>query len=170
MLNFVGNPPERPKKKGVVVKSRDEIAKLCLEEPHIIISLYCTDDTPAEIPALGCTEGILRIMIDDIDDNHRKYINASERYTFFNHEHAIKIKEFLESFPDVYWIICQCDAGISRSSGLAAAISLFYNGDDREFFTGLRYHPNRLVYRTALNVLIPTTLPKNASSEASPQA
>lgn len=49
-------------------------------------------------------------------------------------------------------MICQCEAGISRSAGVAAALSYIYNGSDAWVFQDPRYHPNMLVYRTILNV------------------
>lgn len=49
-------------------------------------------------------------------------------------------------------MICQCEAGISRSAGVAAALSNIYNGSDAWVFQDPRYHPNMLVYRTILNV------------------
>lgn len=47
-------------------------------------------------------------------------------------------------------IVCQCDSGISRSSGLAAALSLIYNKDDLWVFNNNKYRPNMHVYRTIL--------------------
>jgi hypothetical protein len=48
--------------------------------------------------------------------------------------------------------ICQCDGGVSRSSGIAAALSYILNQDDTWVFNDPRYLPNRLVYRTILDV------------------
>lgn len=49
-------------------------------------------------------------------------------------------------------IVCQCDSGISRSSGLAAALSLIYNKNDLWVFNNHKYRPNIHVYRTILKV------------------
>lgn len=48
-------------------------------------------------------------------------------------------------------IIVHCDAGMSRSAGIAAALARHYNGDDVWFFENKT--PNRLVYRTVLDAL-----------------
>ena len=48
--------------------------------------------------------------------------------------------------------ICQCDTGISRSAGTTAALSYIVNQDDAWVFEDRRYMPNRLVYRTLLDV------------------
>jgi hypothetical protein len=47
--------------------------------------------------------------------------------------------------------VCQCDAGISRSAGVAAALSYILNQDDTWVFKDPWYMPNRLVYCTILN-------------------
>ncbi|HVH42669.1 MAG TPA: hypothetical protein VM925_10005 [Labilithrix sp.] len=47
-------------------------------------------------------------------------------------------------------IVIHCDAGISRSAAVAAALSRALRGDDTEFFTG-KYKPNMRVYRLLLD-------------------
>jgi predicted protein tyrosine phosphatase len=53
-----------------------------------------------------------------------------------------------EHLPSVETIVCQCDAGLSRSAGLAAALSRILQGDDRYFFQ--RFAPNERVYQKLL--------------------
>ena len=43
-------------------------------------------------------------------------------------------------------IICQCDYGISRSAGLAAAILERYSNKGIEIFRNYRYSPNQIVF------------------------
>ena len=64
---------------------------------------------------------------------------------------AEKILDFAEEYKNkVDLIVVHCNAGISRSSGAAAALSLIYNGDDNWIFKDLRYMPNMRVYRKIL--------------------
>jgi predicted protein tyrosine phosphatase len=42
-----------------------------------------------------------------------------------------------------------CDAGVSRSPAVAAALARVLKGDDAEYFAG-RYRPNTRVYRMLL--------------------
>lgn len=67
-------------------------------------------------------------------------------------EEAVIIMMFVERHKDKL-IIVHCDAGVSRSAGIAAALMKHYNGDDSEIFDNPRYVPNMLCYRTMLNVL-----------------
>lgn len=64
---------------------------------------------------------------------------------------AKRIVDAVEKYKDeVEEIVVHCDAGYSRSPAVAAAISLWLNGTDDEFFNPLKYCPNRQVYRTVL--------------------
>lgn len=50
-------------------------------------------------------------------------------------------------------IICQCDYGISRSAGLAAAILERYAHKGLDVFSDYRYTPNQFVYNKVLKEL-----------------
>ena len=50
-------------------------------------------------------------------------------------------------------IVCQCDYGISRSSGCAAAIMEHYFNRGIDVFSDYRFTPNQFVYRRVLDEL-----------------
>ena len=50
-------------------------------------------------------------------------------------------------------IICQCDYGVSRSAGLAAAIMEAYAGKGIDVFADYRYTPNQFVYNKVVKEL-----------------
>lgn len=50
-------------------------------------------------------------------------------------------------------IIIHCDLGASRSVGVAAALSKYYNNDDSEYFNNSRMIPNMRCYRFVYNEL-----------------
>jgi len=124
--------------------------------PHIIVSY--SDDKKHFVPIKtddGC-KGLMRLEIFDYDGKHTNSLfcdneKVSER-KIFNEAHARNICSFIDKHIDVELIICQCDAGISRSSATAAALSFILNGTDREFFKA-PYYPNRLIYRLLLQEL-----------------
>jgi predicted protein tyrosine phosphatase len=73
--------------------------------------------------------------------------------TIFNSDLAKGILDFAENWKSrVELIVCQCDAGISRSSAAAAALSKIINGDDSWVFNSPKYVPNNLIYRTLINI------------------
>jgi hypothetical protein len=50
---------------------------------------------------------------------------------------------------DVSTIICECEAGMSRSARVAAALSHILQGQNKYFYTN--FEPNKWVYRTIID-------------------
>jgi len=50
-------------------------------------------------------------------------------------------------------IICQCDYGVSRSAGLAAAIMEHYKKEGIRVFANYKYMPNKFVFNKVLAAL-----------------
>jgi predicted protein tyrosine phosphatase len=97
----------------------------------------------------GETCAILNLTFHDVDSLK---IANDYKLSAFTPEMAKQILKWAKTImeADIDLIIIQCNAGISRSSGVAAALSLIVNGDDGWVFDDKRYLPNRLVYRTIL--------------------
>lgn len=74
----------------------------------------------------------------------------------------ISDKDVQEIVEFVHWceiasikeIWVHCDAGISRSSGVAAALMKYFNGDDSPIFDNPRYVPNSGCYFKVLEALM----------------
>ena len=67
----------------------------------------------------------------------------------FSTKDAKNILKFVDAMKDKVDLICvNCVAGISRSAGVAGAISKILNNNDEYFFKN--YCPNMLVYSTIL--------------------
>lgn len=115
------------------------------DEPSVIISI----STPGQEYSqhiyrslYNKIRAILHLSFDDVEDGD--YVitrNDSKR-----------IHNFVEANKDLN-IIVHCDAGISRSAGIAAALMKYYNGDDSPIFDDPRYIPNMRCYRTMLEEL-----------------
>ena len=65
---------------------------------------------------------------------------------------ARRIRALLERHPDCDLIV-HCDAGISRSAGVAAAVTEAEGGDPAGIFDSPYYEPNHHCYRLVLEVL-----------------
>jgi protein-tyrosine phosphatase len=92
--------------------------------------------------------GVLELEFDDMESD------VSGRYKLMSEEQAKQIVEWIASYsparPDdkMPLVVVQCYGGICRSSGVAAALSLHYNGND-EFFWDIDrsgFIPNTWVY------------------------
>ena len=126
----------------VIVMSRLEAYQYCKkrhDKPSAIISI----STPYENQVID----ILELSFVDADEPDSLDVNdiiAAEKDLMCDRD-AERIVEYSKKHKDKLLII-HCDAGISRSSGIAAAILRHYTGDDAEIFDNYSYDPNMWCY------------------------
>lgn len=138
------------------VLSQEMVEVYEFEYPHILISISSPGSEGAILPDNPQRLEVLRLQFHDIV--HEDFIRAGvdpedlgmkflRQYnvepTFFSEENANAIAELLERHPGKQ-VIVNCEAGISRSAAVAAAISLATTGDDHFYFRN--YFPNKQVY------------------------
>lgn len=144
------------------VFSRKDIEKADpWSEPHLIISIKTPGDLDARLPTNNETLGILRLAFDDVDGNVIKKphpgmvrLGPPPEAIPFNDEMADQTLDFILKHKlneKVHDVLIHCDAGVSRSSAVAAALQLIFSGNHRYYFekTDL-YFPNDLVYHYIL--------------------
>lgn len=117
--------------------------------PTIIISIRSVGDTPPKKLFLHSNPQIksfITLAFDDVETYCQGYCPITE-------QQAIKIAKFVMRHKDkVQQIIVHCDAGISRSAGVAGAIAKYLNNDDNKFFMA-PYTPNMTCYHKVLSAL-----------------
>ena len=120
----------------IFVLSRDAAERALFLATDYIVSITDPESIPARIQG---TTNILRLSFYDID----REITTLDGRVFYpmSNEDAISVAEYVRNIPVSSSIFVHCEAGISRSAGVAAAISMFLNHDDQRFFR--EYLPNR---------------------------
>ena len=109
----------------------------------LLISIRSSDDTARQADINTLSFGTVHFYVfDDID-------RPQFSLKLFSDEQADAIAKAVIETPHSL-IICQCEAGISRSAGLAAAICCYFTGDDRVILDDRRYYPNQFVYNKML--------------------
>lgn len=141
--------------KDIIIFDRNIIQHFAIgSDPHIIISI--TEPT-LDFPKIKSEEeeskdliGLLRLVFTD-EDNPEIY-KHSKQDKLFSDEQANQILDLVFNNSGYSLIVCQCDGGLSRSAGVAAALSVILKGNkaDKWVFNG-PYIPNRLVYRKIIN-------------------
>jgi predicted protein tyrosine phosphatase len=126
------------------------------EVPHIIISITSVATDRATLRVNEHTLGVLRLAFPDYETPSLAFPEAE----LFSEPQARSIWDFvLEHRRSAERIVVHCEAGISRSSAVAAALRrVLGGGDEAEFFSG-RYVPNQRVYRMLLAVAPTVTFP-----------
>lgn len=115
-------------------------------ESAIIISITEDMDHSVVFDYNSEFKAILRLYFYDLEQP----IPGCEKANLFSSDDAKQILEFVDNNIDeeTKMIIVHCEAGLSRSAGVAAALSLIMN-EDCEFFHK-NYYPNSLVKSTIL--------------------
>ena len=122
------------------------------EVPHVMISITSHVDDVARLRINEMCRGVLRLSFPDAEFPSDLHTEDS----LFSRQQAEEIWTFTQQHvSEIERIIVHCDAGISRSPAVAAALARVLNDDDAEFFGG-QYRPNRRVYRFLLEARPPS--------------
>jgi predicted protein tyrosine phosphatase len=126
------------------VLDEEKIKKYYIRENHIVISVASPNTKYPELPKSESRMGLLQLTFSDVD----KEID-NPKVSLFNQKHAKSILDFFQCYKRIIkTVICQCEAGISRSSAIAAALSKIIGQSDDKYFK--YYIPNRFIYRLLL--------------------
>lgn len=86
--------------------------------------------------------GILRLKFQDVEFGWDDCITPDQ---------GSQIVNFVNSYPEAEQIVVHCEAGVSRSAGVCAALKYAMTGDDMDIFRNGKYCPNMACYRTVLD-------------------
>src|SRR5579871_6441803 len=116
------------------VLGRAEIARVSPQDPHILISVTEPGAPEVHFAEAPSRLGVLRLTFHDAQQPSPDRILLSA-------QDAEAIIAFVREYQaSARLIVCQCEGGISRSAGIAAALSRWLQGDDAPFF--LYFEPN----------------------------
>lgn len=130
----------------IKVFNERDIQKFKTDEKHIVISVQEPNYDFVKLPEQKSRLDWLGFNFFDLDKDtgvfpYSKFVFTSKQ--------AKEIVDFVEKWKNkVDLILINCVAGISRSTGIAGALSKILNGDDTYYFK--KYLPNMLVYRKIL--------------------
>lgn len=140
----------------ILVMSRHAAVQYCQREQEkqsILISI--SDPNMVYTDAPFCSpenrvSAILKLSFCDADRPGKDvYGLDAEEKDLMSDEDAGKVVRFVQANRGKR-IIVHCDAGISRSAGVAAAIAKYFTGNDDYFFDSGRYVPNMWCYTKTL--------------------
>ena len=127
----------------LIILSKDKVINFTSPLRYAVIGAVSPRDTHPPLQ-----EGYVarvQLYFYYIDFEHSSYPTIKE-------QDAVDVLDFVEKYKDkVDLFVIHCNAGISRSSGVAAALSFIYNGDDSWVFNDRRYLPNMKVREKILS-------------------
>ncbi len=146
------------------VENRERAAEhISAGRKYVVISITDPGSKDVEFVQDPNRVEVLRLQFSDFDlkrfPDIKKYTQEIKNDPFFkpwivlfDDDFAKKIFDFYSKHtPDIGYFLIHCEAGISRSSAVTAALCLFETGNDEYFFQ--KYLPNGHVYRTILTYL-----------------
>ena len=145
----------------VRIMSRDDAELLIYEErfPENAAVISFSDPEESRLTGLfpvnydGACGHVFRVDIEDIDKETLDERGCFDDFFPEAEEAAKFIRENMKAGRD---IICQCEYGVSRSAGCAAAVREFFFGDGIRVFADYRYMPNQLVFNKIYDALTKT--------------
>ena len=143
----------------VTVMSRWDAVFYCYNdhaEHTVMISISDPHMQYAAVPFCSVENKVLRILSLCFADADQPgpdiYGYEAGVEDLMRDEDAAQVAELLREYPGTD-VIVHCDAGISRSAGVAAAILKYTTGDDSSIFENGLYDPNLWCYRKTLAAL-----------------
>lgn len=140
----------------VVVMSRRRAEMYCdlkHDVESVIISISSPNMKYKNAPYMSeqnNVKDILSLSMYDADgEGYDVYGTRVVASDLMRDEQAQEIADFVRKYEDKR-IIVHCDAGISRSAGVAAAILRSYTGDDSQIFDHPHHAPNMYIYYKVL--------------------
>lgn len=127
----------------VVALSREEAQHFRSREPYVVISLTDTFADQPELPQCPELRERLALHFDDVYPEQCLDPNGLRLFCEMSPEDARQIADFVQKWwSNVATIVVHCHAGLSRSTGVAAAIRSHHGLDERDLFEQPR-SPNR---------------------------
>ena len=148
-----------------VMSRKEAYAYCCLPhgKPSVIISVSDPRMIYEDSPYVSDTNGVKEILplcfADANEPGPDVYGFETDESEMMSFEDGEKIVRLLKANRGAD-IIVHCDAGISRSAGIAAAILKYFTGSDEEIFRDPYYCPNTWCFRKTLGALQQSGLKK----------
>ena len=131
------------------IYSRDLMAERIKEGLPSNVAIISFSDTEEEFIVFPNKTDVLHVAFYDV----RPYTVSKHHYGGILPQ-ARQIAEYIfKKISEGKDIICQCDYGISRSAGCAAAIMEMWGNRGIEIFADYRYSPNQFVCNKVLKEL-----------------
>lgn len=129
----------------LVVTDREGIEEgVLVRSSYIVISIHDPDRRKAKVKRQSGLRGVLHLAFHDAEPTSSPALDA--QVTLMTPDHARQIWAFVEKHRnEVGAVLVHCEAGMSRSPAVAAALCKVMGGDERRFWR--EYQPNMHVYR-----------------------
>lgn len=139
----------------IKICSRTTVQKFITDLPHVVISVRDPGTDQVALPDNANRIAELYLDFSDLDGDRFNCVKEHELKPFTKDDAKSILTLLKLTHPYINLIVVNCEAGISRSSGIGAALSIILGMGDVQYFNPRGpYVPNRFVYRTILDVAL----------------
>ena len=135
---------------SIQVLDRDGVRKINHTKPYAIISITDPEKRHASFMKCENLTGTLQLKCNDVSESAAKIKSVAASLGAFSEEMAAQVSEFATNqiAKGTTLFVINCEAGISRSAGIASALSWHYNHDESFFM--VHYKPNQWIRKQIL--------------------
>lgn len=127
----------------VIALSRIEAQAFQSSEPYVVLSLTDSDAKQPHIHSHEMLRDWLALQFDDVYPQHCFDESGARLFCEMSEDDAKRIAAFVfRWWGQVATIVVHCHAGLSRSTGVAAAIRTHHGQDESDLYEAPR-NPNR---------------------------
>lgn len=140
--------------KDILVRSKKTAPEFICDQPWAAIQVATREGTWPEL-SQDNRQGVLQLFFPDYSflTGNLEQAYPDLKGKLFDEKFAQRILDFVDALVDTHTLLVHCEAGISRSSAIAAAIDKIYRGNDaKTWFRTKPYRPNILVYHTMIHL------------------
>jgi predicted protein tyrosine phosphatase len=120
-------------KNWYLILSREEAENYECPYEHVLISITDPKQDELNCPDNDLRKDILRLSFHDVQENLGSYRKMSL-------EEAKQVVEFYLKHKDIGYYVIHCEAGVSRSAAIGAAITILEGDNPLRFWA--RHYPN----------------------------
>ena len=143
-MKYVHTNPGQGSGLNLIVRNRYDVEAFPppIAMPYVVVSVYTPGDTRPNLAEHEYLAESIAIPFYDVPYEPED-VHAEVRKHLFSSADAQAIAAFVKTAKarGIATVVVHCDMGKSRSSAIAAALSLYYNGTVQPFVKGKRYHP-----------------------------
>jgi predicted protein tyrosine phosphatase len=135
------------------VLDRDMVRLVGHQEPYAVISITDPQHVSPNLAHSSFCRAVLRLRFSDVDERFARMQVHTPYVIAFTSDMAQQVVRFVREQLDegTRLFVIHCEAGMSRSAGVATALSQHYNREEAFFLT--HYRPNTWVRGLLLEAL-----------------
>ena len=138
---------------SIQVLDRDGVRAIRHSQPYCVISITDPEKRHASLKEDPNRTGTLLLKCNDVAESSARIKSVAQSLGAFSDAMANEVTQFVRErmTAGTRLFVINCEAGVSRSAGIASALSWHFNHDESFFI--VHYKPNQWIRKQLLKAL-----------------